>query len=135
MTYRLNNGHSFKDGRKGGGHKGYWHGVSGTGWDWWHSAIQKRFVKRCTAKRNRRQCGQMIRAELFEYANARSYDLAMDKAKIIADWNYEVQFGYDPYDNFSWTVFEDEIPPGMSREYEEYFEDDIEEALDHLFRW
>lgn len=67
-------------------------------------------------RRDRRQFVQIIRNDL--------YQMYIDQAEDLKEWYEEEQklmkieaFADDPYDNFPWTVFEDEIPKGMYREY------------------
>lgn len=129
MTYRLNNGHSFKDGRGGGAHKGGWHGLTdSTNTDWFVSAYARKYIKREKRRADRRQCRQIIRQELYAMVCAQADDF--EEFEFVDDYD-------DPYNNFSWTVFEDEIPPGMNREYWDYASgpDWIDEALTDLFRW
>jgi len=78
---------SRKDGRCGGGHKVYNHGIAGTGWDYWCSPVAKRIQKRKASRARRQDDTRMIRNHLRQ-ADIDFHDEMADLATLEAEINH-----------------------------------------------
>lgn len=119
---------SKKDGRCGGGHRVYNHGVCGTGWDYWTTPGSKKFVKRKTHHKRRRDTARTIQAELLQLeidyhedlAELRALELEHEYGWFADDWSdydepmeepeYDDPMDYydfDPMDYYDQPTYED----------------------------